>query len=270
MESRETPPDGRKERTDMSMQMENAQKLYLRGIRDGAVDEVLSTYMGETYTQHSTGVKDGKAGFAEFFQDFFRRNPKREIEIVRTFEDGPYVFMQVYQNLNDGAAQWVTADIFRSDEEGRIVEHWDVIEAYEAPLAGAPDQVKGSFVLDRSQSGEASKALVRRFLVEAFQNRNAEAFDEHVADGVVQHDAKIGQGRAAWREYAETHGVEYEFVFKVVGESNWVAAYSKADIDGVECALFDIFRIEDGKIAEHWDVAEPMPAREDLANSGKF
>jgi predicted SnoaL-like aldol condensation-catalyzing enzyme len=117
----------------MSRQMENAQKLYLRGIRDGAVDEVLSDYMGATYTQHSTGVKDGKACFAEFFQDFFRRNPKREIEIVRAFEDGPFVFLRVYQNLNDGAAQWVTADIFRADEEGRIedgriAEHWDIAE----------------------------------------------------------------------------------------------------------------------------------------------
>ena len=254
----------------MSRQMENAQKLYLRGIRDGAVDEVLSTYMGKTYTQHSTGVKDGKAGFAEFFQDFFRRNPKREIEIVRAFEDGPFVFLQVYQNLNDGAAQWVTADIFRADAWGRIVEHWDVIEAYEAPKTGEPDQVKGSFAVDRSQSGDASKAVVRRFLVEAFQNRNAEAFGEFVAEDVIQHDARIGQGRASWRTYAEVHDVRYDFVFKVVGESNWVAAYSKADIDGVECALFDIFRIEDGRIAEHWDVAEPVPPRAELANSGKF
>lgn len=84
------------------------------------------------------------------------------------------MFLQVYQNLNDGAAQWVTADIFRADAWGCIVEHWDVIEAYEAPKTGEPDQVKGSFAVDRSQSGDASKAAVRRFLVEAFQNRNAE------------------------------------------------------------------------------------------------
>ena len=86
----------------------------------------------------------------------------------------------------------------------------------------------------------------------------------------MQHDVKIGQGRDAWRRYVEEHEVSYEFVFKVVGEGNWVAAYSEADIDGVPSALFDIFRIEDGKIAEHWDVAEPMPARSELTNSGKF
>jgi predicted SnoaL-like aldol condensation-catalyzing enzyme len=226
--------------------------------------------MGKIYTQHSTGAKDGKAGFAEFFQDLFRRNPKCEIEIVRAFEDGPFVFLQAYQNLNDGAAQWVTADIFRADADGRIVEHWDVIEAYEAPRAGEPDQVKGSFAVDRSQSGDESKVLVRRFLVEAFQNKNAEAFDEFVAEDVIQHDAKIGQGRAAWRRHAGAHDVSCDFVFKVLGDGNWVAAYSKTDIDDAEFALFDIFCIEDGKIAEHWDVAELVPPRAELANSGKF
>ena len=115
----------------MLKKVENAKSLYLRGIRDGEVQEVLDNYMGDTYTQHSTGVKDGKEGFREFFEDFFKRNPKRDIRIVRCLSDCPYVFLHVYQNLNNGAAQWVTTDLFRSDENGRIVEHWDVIDAYQ-------------------------------------------------------------------------------------------------------------------------------------------
>ena len=62
----------------MSGQMENAKNLYLRGIRDGAVQEVQDCYMGESYAQHSTGVPEGKEGFRTFFEDFFRRNPKQE------------------------------------------------------------------------------------------------------------------------------------------------------------------------------------------------
>lgn len=50
--------------------------------------------------KHSTGVKDGKEGFANFFTDFFKRNPKREIKIVRAFEDGNFVFLHVHQNLS--------------------------------------------------------------------------------------------------------------------------------------------------------------------------
>lgn len=72
----------------MSSALENALALYQRGIGDGRLDEVLSTYMGDTYTQHSTGVSDGKAGFKRFFEDFFKRNPSRNIRVVRAFQDG--------------------------------------------------------------------------------------------------------------------------------------------------------------------------------------
>lgn len=79
----------------MDKKLENAHNLYLRGIRDGEITEVLTQYMGETYTQHSTGVSNGKEGFSQFFTDFFKRNPKRDIQVVRSFSDGNYVFMQV-------------------------------------------------------------------------------------------------------------------------------------------------------------------------------
>ena len=66
----------------MATNLENATSLYERRIRDGEVREVLDNYMGPTYTQHSTGVRDGKEGFAEFFADFLVRNPKRDIRVV--------------------------------------------------------------------------------------------------------------------------------------------------------------------------------------------
>lgn len=75
----------------MSQQMQNAQKLYMRGIQDGQIDEVHRHYMGASYTQHSTGVPDGKEGFKAFFQDFFQRNPERQIKIVRYIEDDNFV-----------------------------------------------------------------------------------------------------------------------------------------------------------------------------------
>ena len=140
----------------MLKKVENAKNLYLRGIRDGEVQEVLDNYMGDTYTQHSTGVKDGKEGFREFFEDFFKRNPKRDIRIVRCLSDGLYVFLHVYQNLNEGVAQWVTTDLFRSDENGRIVEHWDVIEAYQKNESG-PDPIFGEFDVQDIEKTEDNK-----------------------------------------------------------------------------------------------------------------
>ena len=109
----------------MSKQVENAHNLYIHAIQDGCVSEAQAQSVGDTYIQHSTGVPDGKEGFAVFFANFFERHPEREMKIVRTIEDGNLVFVHVHQFLNGGEAQWVTTDTFRSDENGRIVEHWD-------------------------------------------------------------------------------------------------------------------------------------------------
>lgn len=176
----------------------------------------------------------------------------------------------MYQNLNDGAAQWVTTDAFRSDGDGRIVEHWDVIEEYHEPLPDAPDQVLGQFEVRDPHKTQQNKAIVRRFLVDSMQNHEHGAVGRYVADDLVQHDPVIGQGRAAWADYLRDHDVTYDFVFKVLGSGDHVAAYSQVLIDGTAYALFDLFRLEDGFIVEHWDNKEVVPPRAELANSGKF
>ena len=99
-----------------SIRVANAKGLYLEGIRDGNMAEALDKYIGARYTQHSTGVRDGKDGFIEFFAPFIERNPIRDIQMVRVIEDGQFVFVHAYQSLNNGEAQWVTADIFAPGE----------------------------------------------------------------------------------------------------------------------------------------------------------
>jgi len=99
----------------MSQKINNARSLYLEGIRDGNYEAAIEKYTGARYTQHSTGVKDGKEGFLEFFERFMKNHPKRDIRIIRSIEDGQYVFLHVYQNLDEGKSEWVTTDF-----EGRI------------------------------------------------------------------------------------------------------------------------------------------------------
>ena len=108
----------------MGKGLENIHRIYLEGIVQGNAREAVTRYTGHRYTQHSTGVGDGVEGFLAFFEPFVQRNPKRDIQIVRSFEDGPWVFCQAYQSLNDGQAEWVTMDLFYTDSDGRIIEHW--------------------------------------------------------------------------------------------------------------------------------------------------
>ncbi|WP_164129238.1 nuclear transport factor 2 family protein [Sharpea azabuensis] len=245
----------------MSKKLQNATNLYLRGIRDGAIDEVLNNYMGKTYRQHSTGVSDGKEGFKAFFTDFFKRNPERDIQVVRAFEDGEYVFMHVYQNLNHGGAKWITTDIFHADEEGRIIEHWDVIDAFYQD-----DEIFGSFEIKDEKLTESNKSVVRTYLTEVMQNHKLETFNQYVADEMKEHDLSISN----YVSWIKEHYVNYDFVFKVLGAGNYVVAYSKVAIDHKDYALFDIFRLDQGKIVEHWMNKEIMPAYAELTNSGKF
>lgn len=111
---------------------------------------------------------------------------------------------------------------------------------------------------------------MRRFLTKVMQNHNLDALDNYVADGVIQHDHVLGQGVVAWRDWVIEHDVSYDFVFKVVGTGDYVATYSQVLVDGVPHAYFDLFRLEDERIAEHWTNKEPVPARDELTNSGKF
>ena len=89
----------------MTAKLDNAIALYMDGIRDGNAREAVTKYTGDRYTQHSTGVRDGVEGFVEFFEPFLERNPVRDIQIIRSFEDGQYVFLQAYQNLGNGEAE---------------------------------------------------------------------------------------------------------------------------------------------------------------------
>ncbi|MGB3051396.1 MAG: nuclear transport factor 2 family protein [Polyangiales bacterium] len=257
----------------MSAKLENAKALYLEGIRDGRVREAVTAYSGARYTQHSTGVADGIEGFVEFFEPFLARNPKRDIEIVRAVEDGRCVFLHVYQSLNDGEHQWVTADLFDTDADDKIIEHWDVISAFEGPGPSGHSQVNGETeVCDLAQT-EANKAKIRLFMTDVLQNGDFSRFDDYVAEDLIQHAVRLDNGRAAFRERiqeAQDAGVQCEFVFKLVGQGNFVASYSKSVLDDDAMAVFNIWRLADGRIVEHWSNAETIPPREDWANSGKF
>ena len=256
----------------MSQKLENAKNLYLEGIRDGKI-EVIKQYTGDRYTQHSTGVADGTQGFIDFFEGFLQRTNNRDIRVIRTIEDGNFVFVHVYQDLDKGTAKWVTTDLFDTDQNDKIVEHWDVIAPYLEPdkTVSGHDMVLGDFEIKDLDKTQENKALVRNFLVDVFQNANHDALEKYVStEKYIQHNPQVPDGIDAVKQFLATQDFNYDFIFKVIGQGNHVVSYSKAIFDGKELAVFDIFRIENGKIVEHWDNMEPIPPRSEWANTGKF
>ncbi len=179
----------------MSKRLENTMNLYLEGIRDGNLRETVTKYTGARYTQHSTGVRDGIEGFVEFFEPFIAKNPKRDIQIVRGIEDGQYVFLHVYQSLNDGEAEWVTTDFFDTDENGKIIEHWDVISAYAAQTPSGHTSVDGPTEISGLDKTEENKQLVRDLIRDVLIGEAPEKIDDYISsEEYIQHNAEVPVG----------------------------------------------------------------------------
>lgn len=255
----------------MGKKLENATNLYMKGIRDGHPVEAINEYSGARYTQHSTGVKDGKEGFIEFFKDFIVRCPERDIQVVRGWEDGQYVFLQAYQNINNGEREWVTTDFFDTDENDKLIEHWDVISRYSGNTVSGRTTIDGPTEITDLDKTEENKKLVRD-MINALLMRGGEpeTVDQYIAKEYIQHNKVTPDGIAPFKAHllAPDRPLFYEEIVLLVGQGNFVASLCKASFNETQYAQVDIFRVENGMIVEHWDNAEPVP--EVNVNGGKF
>ena len=260
----------------MGIRLDNAKALYLEAIGDADYVTAINKYVGDRYIQHSTPVRDGKDGFIEFFADFVKRNPERKIEIVRGFEDGQYVFLHALQTLNGGEYRYVTADIFDTDDEGKMIEHWDIIGEWVDESVSGHTQIDGVTEVTDLDKTEENKALVRNFVTDVLINGEFDKVADYISNETfIQHNPMVGDGLeglgafvAALAEQGKS--MVYEKIHKLVGSGNFVAVLSKMQFAGADTAVLDLFRVESGRIVEHWDVMEEILPEDQWVNSGKF
>ncbi len=259
----------------MGTKLENVKGLYMEGIRDGNAREAVTKYTGDRYTQHSTGVRDGVEGFVEFFEPFVKNNPERDIRIVRGIEDGNFVWVHAAQSLNGGEAKWITMDMFETDEQDRIVEHWDVIAEWVDETASGHSQIDGPVDVEDLDMTEANRETVQRFLDEILIGGGDNFTDFISTESYIQHNPQVADGLEGFGAFVATLAAEgksmvYKYVHKVLAQGNFVVTYSLVQIGDEDLAVFDLFRLQDGLIVEHWDTMEPLPRGEALVNQGKF
>ncbi|SEO51449.1 Predicted SnoaL-like aldol condensation-catalyzing enzyme [Nitrosospira multiformis] len=102
-------------------------KFYNLNFNEHKVEEAVKV-MADNYIQHNPKVPDGKAAFVSFFTGFFPKNPEAKSRIIRSAADGDLVWLHVHATNGANDRGQAIIDIFRV-KNGKIVEHWDVIQA---------------------------------------------------------------------------------------------------------------------------------------------
>ncbi len=224
------------------------------------------------YIQHNLAVGDGLAGFGEVMKNAPEGGFKANV--VRAFEDGDFVFTHT---IYDFFGPKVAFDIFRF-EDGLIVEHWDnMIEVQPANPSGRTQTDGTTEILDQDET-EANKTTIKKFLNEVLINHDNDKVPVYInPTKYLQHNPAVADGLegfgAAMQYFAENGLVmEYEKVHMVLGEGNFVLSVSEGKFGkGDHTSFYDLFRLENGQIVEHWDVIETiMPADQHKNNNGKF
>lgn len=110
---------------------------------------------------------------------------------------------------------------------------------------------------------EANKKMVADFYQELFGDKNADAIDKYIGDTYIQHNPALPDGKDAlkqgvtqWFKGAPKEKIDIQHVG---AEGNFVYIHTKAKMGDKTSSVIDIFRIENGKIAEHWDVIQEVP-----------
>ncbi|KGJ94402.1 nuclear transport factor 2 family protein [Colwellia psychrerythraea] len=236
-------------------------------------DQTAISYVNPTeYTQHNLAVGDGLAGFGAVLQALPKNSAK--VNVVRSFADGEYVFTHTDYNF---FGPKIGFDLFRF-ENGLIVEHWDNLDEKSATKnPSGRSQIDGPTTIKDLEKTAENKILVAKFVDTILVNGQfSQLGDFFEGDFYHQHNTAIADGLSGLGQALETmakNGIKmvYSKNHKILGEGNFVLSISEGSFADKPTSFYDLFRVENGKIVEHWDVMETITPKEQWKNTnGKF
>ena len=232
--------------------------------------------LAEGYIQHNLAYGTGRDAFLGSVTYLASAPVKTTVNNIRAFEDGDKVFLQTVYNFASAGEQ-VAFDIFRFDDKGKIAEHWDNLAAKAEPNPSGHTQIDGTMEVTDIDKTEENRKLVEDFLYDVMQGNNLHKTPDYFdGDTYIQHNTGIADGVSGLNEALAALAEQniqmiYTTTHQVLAQGNFVLAVSEGTFGDKPTAYYDLWRVENGKIAEHWDVMETIADKSTWQNqNGKF
>ncbi|MGB3315947.1 MAG: nuclear transport factor 2 family protein [Albidovulum sp.] len=234
--------------------------LLEKGLIGGDADYIRAN-VAEDYIQHNPLVADGRDGLLGFVEFVGTIDPKVTSTIHRVIAEGDLV---VVHSEVDFYGPKSILDLFRI-EDGKIAEHWDVIQEVPAETASGRTMFDGATEIADLDKTAENKALVTGFVSDVLMGGKLDRIDDYLAPEYMQHNPFVPDTRDGLKgfiDYIAANEITfyYSALHTVVAEGNFVFTQSEGVYDGKPTAFFDLWRVEGGKLVEHWDAVQEVPA----------
>lgn len=237
----------------------------------------------DPYIQHSPDLPDGWKPVWDLLAKRpagFSSKPMKWLGPGGFVDNGGMLVMFREVNRGDGTPPSKIVDVMRFDDDGKYAEHWDIRQPLSKKTVSGHSETESAMtyvekpVTYSEETEEANKEIVASFLNLAFnQGQLEEALDRYVIETYIQHNPMIADGTAAVKEVFASGKIpklSYD-IQTLVAQNDIVVAFSKVQSPAGLSAVVDILRVRDGKLVEHWDVVQPVPAEEAMPHkNGMF
>lgn len=255
--------------------------MFLSSIAHGDPTPALNFIVAEGYIQHNLGLPDGRESSIGMVATM-GGEPGTSANVHRVFANGKFVVAHSTFNVPIMGLEATVFDVYRVDENGMFVEHWDNVQPVMEPNLSGRTAVDGPVIATDLDKTQENCELVVDF-VNTVMVGGAEGVDltDYInPEMYIQHNPTMADGidgftdaLAALEEANQV--MSYNQIELVVAQGSFVFIASEGlsgDADNpTPTAFFELFRVEDGLIVEHWDVVSPIPPQEEWQNdNGKF
>ena len=215
------------------------------------------------FVQHNPYARDGVIGLRQFISEATR--DQLHPTVVRAFQDGPYV---VTQAKGQRWGRNIFFDVLRF-EDSLVVEHWAFGTMDAPPNQSGHTQTDGPTQARLSEDKEKNKALVREYYETIHIGGDHSKIPQYFSDDYcIRHEPGVRDGVAAFKVDLErlVKDRSIDAINFVLGQGDFVFIAAKGSHKSHPCVYIDLYRVEDGKIAERWGFPEEVPPQEEWKN----